>query len=180
MSLSRDPAAVTARQGGHDRSGLPKRRIGKYRFAILAVLFVSTAINYLDRSVLSIVAPDVSRDLGVSPETMGWLFSKGGLTGALPFVAALVGVLCGGSWSDWTVKRGIPGHRDRPAAHAGRGRRRLRRLRQPRRHRRPDRHRLHDRRQRLLHLSLLLIGSITIGGALSFLFLVDKVERIEA
>lgn len=29
-------------------------------------------------------------------------------------------------------------------------------------------------------LPLTLIGGITIGGALSFLFLVDKVERIEA
>lgn len=29
-------------------------------------------------------------------------------------------------------------------------------------------------------LPLMLIGGITIGGALSFLFLVDKVERIEA
>ncbi|MER5765827.1 hypothetical protein [Streptomyces sp. NPDC002082] len=79
MSLSHDPAAATTRPGTgtgpSGPSGLPKRRIGRYRFAILAVLFVSTAINYLDRSVLSIVAPDVSKDLGISPETMGWLFS---------------------------------------------------------------------------------------------------------
>lgn len=37
----------------------------------------------------------------------GLSLDKGGLTGALPFVAALVGVLCGGSWSDWMVKRGM-------------------------------------------------------------------------
>lgn len=87
MSLSHDPAAATSRPGTgtgpSDPSGLPKRRIGKYRFAILAVLFVSTAINYLDRSVLSIVAPDVSRDLGISPEMMGWLFSGFAWTYAL-------------------------------------------------------------------------------------------------
>lgn len=84
MSLSHDPAAATTRPGtgtgsgtgtgtgtgsgsGTGPSGLPKRRIGKYRFAILTVLFVSTAINYLDRSVLSIVAPDVSRTSASHP-----------------------------------------------------------------------------------------------------------------
>ncbi|MCX5125567.1 MFS transporter [Streptomyces sp. NBC_00347] len=93
MSLSHDPAAATTWPGTgtgpsglsspSSPSGLPKRRIGRYRFAILAVLFVSTAINYLDRSVLSIVAPDVSKDLGISPETMGWLFSGFAWTYAL-------------------------------------------------------------------------------------------------
>ncbi|MFE0100766.1 MFS transporter [Streptomyces sp. NPDC059009] len=60
-----------------------RSRVGRFRFAILAVLFVSTAINYLDRSVLSIVAPDISRDLNISPETMGWLFSGFAWTYAL-------------------------------------------------------------------------------------------------
>ncbi|MDG4861354.1 MFS transporter [Streptomyces sp. T-3] len=77
MSLTQDQSAKTRLA--------PRRpgRIGKYRFAILAVLFVSTAINYLDRSVLSIVAPDISRDLGISPEMMGWLFSGFAWTYAL-------------------------------------------------------------------------------------------------
>ncbi|WP_424213942.1 MFS transporter [Streptomyces sp. BI20] len=88
MSLRHDSEAETrpetpgqAAKAGPIRAKI--QQVGKYRFAVLAVLFVSTAINYLDRSVLSIVAPDVSRDLGISPEAMGWLFSGFAWTYAL-------------------------------------------------------------------------------------------------
>ncbi|MFC7308551.1 MFS transporter [Streptomyces monticola] len=91
MSISQGQAAKTppsspapsAPEPRPAPSGARKSRVGRYRFAILAVLFVSTAINYLDRSVLSIVAPDISRDLGISPEMMGWLFSGFAWTYAL-------------------------------------------------------------------------------------------------
>ncbi|MFF3210880.1 hypothetical protein ACFYYB_09455 [Streptomyces sp. NPDC002886] len=35
------------------------------------MLFVSTAISYLDRSILSIVAPDVSRDIPAAASSTG-------------------------------------------------------------------------------------------------------------
>jgi MFS family permease len=43
--------------------------------ALLILLVVSVAINYLDRGALSVSAPAVMKDLQVSPEKMGVLFS---------------------------------------------------------------------------------------------------------
>jgi len=41
-------------------------KIGKYRWTICALLFFATTINYLDRQVLSLLAPDLSKDFGWS------------------------------------------------------------------------------------------------------------------
>jgi ACS family hexuronate transporter-like MFS transporter len=35
--------------------------IGKYRWTICALLFFATTVNYLDRQVLSLLAPDLSK-----------------------------------------------------------------------------------------------------------------------
>ena len=40
-------------------------RVSKLRWAILALLFAATVLNYLDRQVLSILAPQVQKDLGI-------------------------------------------------------------------------------------------------------------------
>ena len=40
------------------------KSIGKYRWTICALLFFATTINYLDRQVLSLLAPDLSKDFG--------------------------------------------------------------------------------------------------------------------
>ncbi|HZO52282.1 MAG TPA: MFS transporter [Bryobacteraceae bacterium] len=42
---------------------------------ILALLVLSLCINYIDRGVLSVSAPLISKDLSLSPTQMGWLFS---------------------------------------------------------------------------------------------------------
>src|SRR5690349_3224960 len=42
---------------------------------ILALVAVGTAINYLDRTVLGIAAPHLSKDLGLTPTEMGLVFS---------------------------------------------------------------------------------------------------------
>jgi ACS family D-galactonate transporter-like MFS transporter len=42
---------------------------------MLSLLFVATTINYVDRSNLSIVAPFLSKELGLDPVQMGLLFS---------------------------------------------------------------------------------------------------------
>jgi MFS transporter, ACS family, hexuronate transporter len=39
-------------------------KIGKYRWTICALLFFATTVNYLDRQVLSLLAPDLSREFG--------------------------------------------------------------------------------------------------------------------
>ena len=44
-------------------------------FPILAMVAVGTMINYLDRTVLGIAAPSMSRDLGLSAAQLGLVFS---------------------------------------------------------------------------------------------------------
>jgi len=43
-----------------------KETIGKYRWTICALLFFATTVNYLDRQVLSLLAPDLSKEFGWS------------------------------------------------------------------------------------------------------------------
>jgi ACS family D-galactonate transporter-like MFS transporter len=50
-------------------------RRSKARFQILALLAVGTMINYLDRTVLGIAAPQLTRELGINAALMGLLFS---------------------------------------------------------------------------------------------------------
>jgi MFS transporter, ACS family, D-galactonate transporter len=65
-----DSEAITARASAS--AGARRTRV---RFAILALLAIGTAINYLDRSVLGIAAPALSKELGFSAVTMGLVFS---------------------------------------------------------------------------------------------------------
>jgi len=48
------------------------------RFLIMALLFVTVVINYLDRSNLSIAAPGISSDFGLTPVQLGVVFSAFG------------------------------------------------------------------------------------------------------
>jgi len=50
-------------------------QVGRYRWTIAILLFLANAINYLDRSALSIVAPLVSKDLHFDPAQLGLVFS---------------------------------------------------------------------------------------------------------
>jgi len=50
------------------------------RWLIAMLLFVTVVINYLDRSNLSIVAPELMRDLSISPVQAGWILSAFGWT----------------------------------------------------------------------------------------------------
>jgi ACS family hexuronate transporter-like MFS transporter len=47
----------------------------RYRWFVVAMLFLANVINYLDRSALSVAAPLVRRDLGLSPSELGYIFS---------------------------------------------------------------------------------------------------------
>ncbi|MDP3737826.1 MAG: MFS transporter [Hyphomonadaceae bacterium] len=53
----------------------PAMRPSHGRFFILGLIAVGTMINYLDRSVLSVAAPQVSADLNLTPAIMGIVFS---------------------------------------------------------------------------------------------------------
>jgi ACS family D-galactonate transporter-like MFS transporter len=50
-------------------------RRSKARFQILGLLAVGTMINYLDRTVLGIAAPQLTKELGINAAMMGLLFS---------------------------------------------------------------------------------------------------------
>src|SRR5262245_17721613 len=43
--------------------------------ALLTLLVISVAINYVDRGALSVAAPVLTKELNISPEHMGLLFS---------------------------------------------------------------------------------------------------------
>jgi ACS family glucarate transporter-like MFS transporter len=62
-------------------------RRSRTRYAIVAMLFVVTAVNYADRATLSIAGPALSKDLGLDAVTMGYVFSAFGwsyVIGQLP------------------------------------------------------------------------------------------------
>ncbi len=63
----------------------------KVRYGILAMLLVATILNYVDRSALGIVAPALSRDLGMTRIQMGELFAVFGA--AYSFALLPAGVL---------------------------------------------------------------------------------------
>jgi ACS family glucarate transporter-like MFS transporter len=57
------------------------------RYGIVAMLFFVTTINYADRATLSIAGPALSKELGLDPVTMGYMFSAFGwsyVIGQLP------------------------------------------------------------------------------------------------
>src|SRR4051794_40777382 len=53
-------------------------KVGRVRFTIVAMLFVITMVNYADRATISIAGPALSKDLGLSPVQMGYIFSAFG------------------------------------------------------------------------------------------------------
>lgn len=56
-------------------AGLAAERPTNKRYWIIALMFVTVVINYLDRSNLSIAAPALSKELGIDPIRMGYVFS---------------------------------------------------------------------------------------------------------
>ncbi|RRB02916.1 MFS transporter [Larkinella rosea] len=54
---------------------MPKTRV---RYGMLALVFVNVVINYLDRTNLAVAASNLSKDLDLSPVSMGYIFSAFG------------------------------------------------------------------------------------------------------
>ncbi len=54
---------------------LPQRRSHERWFPILALVAIATMINYLDRTILGIAAPYLSKELALSATAMGLVFS---------------------------------------------------------------------------------------------------------
>ncbi|BBP97577.1 MFS transporter [Burkholderia sp. SFA1] len=58
-------------------------KVGHFRYAILALIFFVTVLNYADRATLSIAGTFVSKDLGLSASALGIVFSAFGWAYAL-------------------------------------------------------------------------------------------------
>src|SRR5947209_3148774 len=58
---------------------LPKRasgtqnKVGRFRWYICGLLFYATTVNYVDRQVLGLLKPTISRELGWSEADFGWI-----------------------------------------------------------------------------------------------------------
>lgn len=57
-----------------DESGTATR-VGRFRYLILALIFIVTVVNYADRATMSIAGTGVVRDLGLDPIKLGMIFS---------------------------------------------------------------------------------------------------------
>jgi len=51
------------------------KKASRVRLGILALISVGTVINYLDRAVLGVAAPALTKELGLSAAVMGVVFS---------------------------------------------------------------------------------------------------------
>ncbi len=61
----------------------PKTPLGHYRWTVCALLFFATTINYLDRSVLGILAPTLQKEIGWTPVEYGYITTAFTLTYAV-------------------------------------------------------------------------------------------------
>lgn len=61
----------------------PRGRGKNVRWSIALLCFGGLAVNYLDRSTLSVALPTMSKDLHIGPETQGFILSAFFLTYAL-------------------------------------------------------------------------------------------------
>ena len=77
----------------------PTERIGRYRWVICALLFFATTINYLDRLVLSILAPTLQTEIGWSE------FEYGLINGAFTLAYAVGLLVVGGLMDRWARAR---------------------------------------------------------------------------
>ncbi len=61
----------------------PKSPLGHYRWTVCGLLFFATTINYLDRSVLGILAPTLQKEIGWTPVEYGYITTAFTLTYAV-------------------------------------------------------------------------------------------------
>jgi ACS family hexuronate transporter-like MFS transporter len=87
-----------------DARGGPAPGIGRYRWTICALLFFATTINYIDRSVLGILAPTLQDEIGWSEREYGSIVGYFTLAYGLGFLFA------GRVMDRIGVKRGFAGY----------------------------------------------------------------------
>lgn len=92
-------------------------RRSRARYLVLALIAAGTMINYLDRTLLSVAAPSMTKELGIDAATMGLVFSAFSWSYALAqlpggvfldrFGVRLTYFLSVGFWSVFTVLQGF-------------------------------------------------------------------------
>ncbi len=58
-------------------ASVPRTSATRKRYLVVALLFVTVTIDYLDRSNLSIAAAGITSDFQLSPAQMGWISARG-------------------------------------------------------------------------------------------------------
>src|SRR5688572_5144760 len=71
-------------------------RIGRYAWYALFVLFLVYVINFIDRQIISILAPYISHDLSVGDDEIGFLYGT-----AFAVFYALFGIPLGRLADSW-------------------------------------------------------------------------------
>jgi MFS transporter, ACS family, hexuronate transporter len=66
----------------------PKTKIGNYRWGICALIFFATTVNYVDRSVLGVLAPTLRTDIGWTDQQYGYIAAAFTLAYAIGFLFA--------------------------------------------------------------------------------------------
>ncbi|MBK8946324.1 MAG: MFS transporter [Ignavibacteriae bacterium] len=65
-----------------------KKKIGNYRWLIVALIFFATTINYVDRAVLGVLAPTLRDEIGWSDQEYGYISAAFTLAYAIGFLFA--------------------------------------------------------------------------------------------
>src|SRR3954463_4041838 len=68
--------------------GSALRQISRFRWVILGLVFFATTVNYLDRMVMGILAPDLQRLYSITDEQYGWIQSTFAMSYALGQLAS--------------------------------------------------------------------------------------------
>ena len=76
MTPTEPTTAETAASRNEDGNSPPHLRVGHYRWVICALIFFATTINYIDRQVLGILAPDLQRIIGWNEKEYGFIVTS--------------------------------------------------------------------------------------------------------
>jgi MFS family permease len=87
---------MAATETGGAASAAPSRRIGRYAWYALFVLFLVYVINFVDRQIISILAPSIGRDLHLGDDEIGFLYGT-----AFAVFYALFGIPLGRLADSW-------------------------------------------------------------------------------
>lgn len=78
----------SARRETAPAAGPAPGRVGRFRWAVCALLFFATTINYIDRQVLGILAPDLQRSIGWNEAQYGYIVTAFSAAYALGLLAS--------------------------------------------------------------------------------------------